>query len=242
MNIVWTELSKIVQAVMETGGRSLTAAIEAIGRTLSAPFDSEKRRQVSFTVAMIALSAKMAKADGVVTFDEIRAFEELFVIPSNERKNVARLFNLAKQDVAGFESYAKKLGELCRDSQGDCALLEDIVDGLFHIAKADGLIHEGELAYLQRVAEVFAISPAQFRRIKSRHVIEDTADPYYILGVNPEDSLDDIKQAYRRQIRDTHPDRLMARGVPAEFIKIANDRLAALNSAFALIEEERLAS
>jgi DnaJ like chaperone protein len=238
MSNIWTDIAAFVQSVVETGGRTLSGALERIGRTINAPFDTEARRQVTFTVAMIALSAKMAKADGIVTFDEIQAFEELFTIPKEQRKNVARLFNLAKQDVAGFESYARQLGKLCRKDGGDCTLLEDIVDGLFHIAKADGVIHERELDYLQRVADVFEIAARDFRRIKSRHLFADNSDPYNILGVDPADTLDQIKKIYRKQVFETHPDQLMSRGVPEEFLKIANDRLAVLNAAYATIEKE----
>jgi DnaJ like chaperone protein len=185
---------------------------------------------------MIALSAKMAKADGVVTGDEITAFKQLFEIPDAERRNVARLFNLAKQDVAGFEAYARKIAGLFAEG---AEIFEDIVDGLFHIAKADGMVHEDELAFIARVAQVFGLSEAAFARISSRHVVPEEGDPYLILGIDRAASNDDVKRHYRRIVQETHPDKLMARGVPAEFIAIATAKLAALNGAYDRIRQER---
>nr|WP_205838408.1 MULTISPECIES: DnaJ family molecular chaperone [unclassified Labrenzia] len=184
---------------------------------------------------MIALSAKMAKADGVVTTDEIIAFRELFDVPPNEERNVARLFNLAQEDIAGFEVYAKKLADLF---PYDRKTLLDILDGLFHIAKADGVVHESEIGYLSRVAEVFGIDDREFSRILARHVRND-GNPYEVLGLGPEASDGELKSHYRREVQETHPDRLIARGVPEEFVRIANDRLAALNEAWAKICAER---
>lgn len=215
---------------------AISGVIEAV-RTVFAG-DPETRRRVAFSVAMIALSAKMAKADGVVTPDEVVAFQEIFEIPHKEGRNVARLYNLAKQDVAGYESYASKMAELCGSGEPNCLVLEDILDGLFHIAKADGVLHEKEQAFLARVAEIFLVDEPHFEQILARHVYDSHRDPYAVLGLNPGTSLDEIKRRYRHLVRESHPDRLIARGVPEEFLAIANDRMAALNEAFAAIEKD----
>lgn len=207
----------------------LTGAVRSLG-------SGDRQKSVAFTVAMIALSAKMAKADGVVTADEIRAFKELFDVPEGEERNVARLFNLAKQDVAGFDAYARRVAELYPE---DPATLEDIVDGLFHIAKADNYVHEAELAYLQEIAEIFGIEAARFEQIQARHVRRDGIDPYAVLGVAVTAGDDEIKKHYRTLVTETHPDQLIARGVPEEFVRIANDRLAAINDAWNRIRVER---
>ena len=203
--------------------------------------DPQTRRRVAFSVAMIALSAKMAKADGIVTPDEVVAFQELFEIPDKEARNVARLYNLAKQDVAGFDSYASKMADLCHADGTDGRILEDILDGLFHIAKADGVLHEKEQNFLARVAEIFGVSEMTFEQIVARHTYETTHDPYAVLGLPRETPFDDIKH-YRKLVSDAHPDRLIARGVPEEFLAIANSRMAALNLAFAAIEKEQQAA
>lgn len=196
----------------------------------------EGRRRVAFSVALIALAAKMAKADGVVTRSEVDAFRDLFAVPAGEEANVRRLFDLAKQDVAGFETYAHRIRGLYPDGE---AALEDIVDGLFEIAKADGLVHERELGFLSRVAEIFGIDEAGFERIAARHVRERRRDPYKVLGISPKARDGEIKRHYRRLVAEHHPDRLIARGVPEEFVRIANDRLAAINEAYGRIARER---
>lgn len=215
---------------------AISGVIEAV-RTVFAG-DPETRRRVAFSVAMIALSAKMAKADGIVTPDEVVAFQDIFEIPHKEGRNVSRLYNLAKQDVAGYESYAAKMAELCGSGKANCLILEDILDGLFHIAKADGVLHEKEQAFLSRVAEIFRVEESHFEQIVARHMYHSVRDPYAVLGIARTAALDEIKRRYRHLVSESHPDRLIARGVPEEFLAIANDRMAALNDAYATIEKD----
>ena len=120
---------------------------------------------------MIALSAKMAKADGVVTQDEVRAFQEIFAVPADEARNVARLYEIANKDIAGFEAYAEQMAEMCGSGRENCAMLAEILDGLFYIATADGVLHEREGDFLKRIAEIFKIDDAHYRSILARHVI-----------------------------------------------------------------------
>jgi DnaJ like chaperone protein len=171
----------------------------------------------------------------VVTGDEEIAFLDVFEIPRGEERNVARLFNLAKQDVAGFEVYAARLAGLFPDDQ---EIRVDILDVLFHIAKADGVVHEHEVAYLARVAEIFGLEPREFDRILARHTRQG-ADPYLVLGLETSAGDDEVRRHYRRLVSENHPDRLIARGVPEEFVRIANDRMAAINAAYSQISAER---
>ncbi|MBG6145054.1 J domain-containing protein [Roseibium album] len=226
---VWSSIGSIVSSIGTGGAQIIDRLVQLV---LARP---EGTNSVGFTVAMIALSAKMAKADGVVTTDEVLAFRELFDVPPSEERNVSRLFNLAQEDVAGFEVYAKKLADLF---PYDHKTLLDILDGLFHIAKADGVVHESEVGYLSKVAEVFGLDEREFGKVLARHVRND-GNPYVVLGLGPEASDADLKSHYRREVQETHPDRLIARGVPEEFVRIANDRLAALNDAWAKIRAER---
>lgn len=231
---------RLSQFVSIAASGAISGVIEAVRTVFEG--DPQTRRRVAFSVAMIALSAKMAKADGIVTPDEVVAFQEIFEIPDKEARNVARLYNLAKQDVAGFDSYASKMADLCHADGTDGRILEDILDGLFHIAKADGVLHEKEQNFLARVAEIFDVSEVTFEQIVARHTYETTHDPYAVLGLPRETPFDDIKKHYRKLVSDAHPDRLIARGVPEEFLAIANSRMAALNLAFAAIAKEKQAA
>lgn len=235
--------SRLFDAIGETAATASNAfsgIVEAV-RTVFAG-DPETRRRVAFSVAVIALSAKMAKADGIVAPEEVRAFQEIFAIPEAEAANVARLYNLAKQDVAGYQAYAQRVAGMCGSGGANCAMLEDVLDGLFHIAKADGLIHDKELEFIANVADIFQVDDAHFDRILARHVHPDGINPYAILGLPETASFEDAKKRYRSLASESHPDRLRARGVPDEFLSIANDRMAALNDAFALIEKARAAA
>jgi len=198
--------------------------------------DRESDPGVTFTIAVVALAGKMARADGVVTEEEFEVFRQVFGVPQEEQANVQRIFNLARQDIAGYEHYA---GQIARLFMGNPAMLEDILDGLFEIAKADGVLHPGEAAFLERVAEIFGFAPGEFRRIRASHFAPELTDPYVILGLSYVADDDELKQTYRRLVRENHPDSLMARGVPPEFIKLANDKLAAINNAYEKIKQER---
>jgi DnaJ like chaperone protein len=194
---------------------------------------------IAFTIAMIALAAKMAKADGVVTDEEVAAFDRVFRVPPAEQASVRRFFDLARGDTAGYETYA---AQIARIYAGQPAVLEDILDGLFEIAAADGVLHPDEGTFLERVAEIFGFAPGEFRRIRASHFLPDAADPYVVLGVGFDASDDEIKRTYYRLVRENHPDSLMARGVPPEFVKLANDKLAAINGAYDKILAERARS
>ncbi|WP_299860764.1 DnaJ family molecular chaperone [uncultured Hoeflea sp.] len=231
---------RLFDAIGETASTAFSGVVEAV-RTVFAG-DPETRRKVAFSVAVIALSAKMAKADGIVAPEEVRAFQEIFAIPQAEAGNVARLYNLAKQDVAGYEAYAERVAGMCGNGGANCAMLEDVLDGLFHIAKADGLIHHKELEFIAHVADIFQVDEPHFDRILARHVHPDGIDPYAVLGLADAAPFDEVKKRYRSLAADSHPDRLRARGVPEEFLAIANDRMAALNAAFAAIEKSRAAA
>ncbi len=196
----------------------------------------QPERQIAFTIGVIALSAKLAKADGVVTRDEVSAFKRVFKVPTGEEKNVARVFDLARKHAHGYEPYARQIGGLFRDNP---PVLEELLDCLFHIAQADGRVSEDELDYLRSVADLFGLSRQSFDRIRAENIGADKADPYQILGVPHTASDEEVRAAYKQLVRENHPDKLIAAGMPEEFITVANDKLAAINAAYDRIEKER---
>lgn len=231
---IWNRIGDFIQRLSSSTAAGVADMVEAVHSLFAG--DPELRRKVAFSVALIALSAKMAKADGVVTQNEVRAFQAIFEIPPQEARNVARLYDLAKQDTAGFETYARQMAKLCGNGGPNCMMLEDILDGLFHIATADGVLHEREEGFLHRVAELFSIEEDHYQTIRSRHVALGAADPYVVLGIERGRPLAEVKRHYRRLVAENHPDRLVGRGLPQEFIAIATTRLAAINAAYDLIE------
>jgi len=204
--------------------------IDREGALLGAP-----PRDVVFATGLVALSAKMAKSDGVVVRSEVDAFERVVDVPPSEHDRVTRLFDLAKATTDGFESYARQIAAAFRDER---QLLEDVLDGLFHVAKADGAVHEAEFGYVQRVASLFGFEGREFERIAARHV-RRAEDPYEILGADRGMTDSELKAHYRRLVAENHPDREIARGLPSECVKIATARLAAINEAWDRIAAER---
>ena len=209
----------------------------ATGEGLGTLFDSLRRnpeRSVGFTIAVIALGAKMAKADGLVTRDEVAAFRRVFTIPKGEEASAAKVFDLARQDVAGFDAYARKIRAMFKPSDRDVMI--DLMEGLFHIAVADRQFHPAEEMFLRSVAQIFGLDDPCFRSLRARHVQDD---PYAVLGVDPSAPDAAVRKAWRVAVKASHPDVMIARGVPAEAVKLAEDRLRALNAAWEEISKAR---
>lgn len=223
---VWTRIADALSALAQGQGLS------AIFDTLRSP----PERTAAFAIAVIALGAKMAKADGLVTRDEVTAFREVFYIPKAEETNAARVYDLARQDIAGFEEYAHKIRAMFGAAEDT---LTDLFEGLFHIALADGAYHPGEDEFLIRIAAIFGFSDQTFSRLRAQFVPDATRDPFDVLGVDPALPLDDIKAVWRKLVLDSHPDRMLARGVPAEAMQLAEKRLIAINQAWNAIQDLR---
>jgi DnaJ like chaperone protein len=208
----------------------------------AAPDDRDKKldqlaeNQVAFTVGVIVLGAKMAKADGVVTADEVNAFKAAFKVSNAEMKQAARVFNLAKRDVTGYEACAEQLVIVFK---GNRKLLGDVLEGLFHIAKADEALHPQEEQFLGQVAKRFGFTDTEFRSIRARHVVDAKRNPYEVLGLEPSVSNEELKSHYRALVADNRPEKLIARGVPEEFVTIAIEKVASINEAYDAIAKQR---
>jgi len=200
------------------------------------PLSQQPDNEVPFTLGVIALSAKMAKADGHVTRDEVEAFKDAFKVSPGEMKEAARAFNLAKWDATGYEVLASELVDLFK---GNRKLLEDVLEGLFHIAKADEEVHPREDQFLGQVAKLFGFTDAEFSHIKARHVVAAKRNPYEVLGVDSSISDEELKRHYCKLMVDNDPDNLFARGVPVEFVAIATEKVAAIKTAYEAIAKER---
>lgn len=195
---------------------------------------------VGFSIAFIALAAKLAKSDGEVTRDEVAMFRRIFLIPPGEERNAARVYNLCRQETTGFRDYARRLrGIVGRHPQAE-AILADVLDGLFHVAMADGAFHPEEEAFLREVHAVFGLPEREWAANLARHV-PDHWDPWAVLGLEPGTEPRRIRLAWRRLVRENHPDRLVARGLPPDMVQLANARLADINRAYAALAGPRAA-
>lgn len=225
---IWTQLLQTGRALFELDGEADPLAEGAD----CAPDPND----VGFTAAVVGLGAKLAAADGVVSDDEVMVFARVFRAAPEDAPAVRRVFNLARQTVRGYEAYARRIGRKYRNRP---CLLESVLDGLFEIALADGVVREEELDYLHTVSKAFGFDEATFRRIKASHIGADREDPYHILGVPYDAEFSDIRRVYRRLMADNHPDRVVANGAPREFEQAAQIKAAAITSAYARIKAER---
>jgi DnaJ like chaperone protein len=223
---IWTRITEVVSALV------------ARGEGLLALFERRRRpeRGVAFTIAVIGLGAKMAKADGLVRPAEVAAFRQVFQIDRADEAAAAGVFNLARQDVAGYESYARQIARMFRREP---QVLEDVLEGLFQIALADGRYHEGEEAYLHTVGRIFGISEASFTHIENRHLEGHRDDPWEVLGLPRDADLQTARARWRELVRMHHPDKMIARGLPPETVNLANARIAAINRAWGEISARR---
>jgi DnaJ like chaperone protein len=190
---------------------------------------SPERRRVAFTIAAIALAAKMARADGEASAAEFATFQRLFVVDDGEAANARRFYELAQQSVAGFEAYAEQAATLIGPGS---PLLEDLLDALWLIAAVDGF-DPRELDYLDKVAARLGFDAAAAARVRTRHTAPAEDDPWAILGVDPGADAATLRRAYHALVKEYHPDRHLAEGVPAEFIRVAEARMAVINTAYA---------
>lgn len=193
-------------------------------------------RQIGFTIGVIALGAKMARVDGEVSDDEIAAFRAFFQVPPGEEANVQRFFDLAKRDAGGFETYARQVAALFPDAP---EILENVIEGLFSIAQADGEIDAAEADYLAKVARLFGLESSRFERAKAAALGVMECEPCIVLGIDPLATDEQIREAWLRQVRANHPDKLMAQGLPEEAIAVANRKLALINDAYDRLRRQR---
>ena len=197
---------------------------------------ADETKQTAFAIAVIVLSAKMAKADGTVTRDEIAAFREVFHIPPDEMKNVGRLFDQSRKDAIGYEPYAE---QVARMFQQNPTVLEELLGGLFHIARADGIVHPAEISFLEDVAQIFGLDETTFERLRAAHVGAAKSDPYAVLGIARDASDAEGRTTWRKLTREHHPDTLIAQGMPQDFVDVATDEMATINEAYDRIAKQR---
>lgn len=223
-----TSIESVFGRISSIFGAQAGTSIEAVR--------PEQHHHVAFTIAVVALGAKMAKADGLVTPDEVKAFKQVFTVAPEDMAHVGQVYDLARQDTAGFEAYAQQLARLFKDNE---TLLRDVLEGLFHVASADGVLHPAEDQYLAEVARLFGFTQSEYQLTRAHFFTNSDTDPYSVLGLTLEATKEEIRAAYRHRVRENHPDRYIARGLPAEAIEIANRKLAAINEAYSVIAQER---
>ena len=197
--------------------------------------NSQQKQQI-FALSIIVLSAKLAKSDGKVTVDEVNAFKEKFNVPKNELPKVAKIFNEAKKEVYGYKQIADQIGILFADNK---VILEELLNNLFYIAASDGKVSLSEIEMLKSISKSFNFTENEYQRIFQLSLKNNQSDPYKILGVSRQDDDLTIRKKWITLNKEHHPDNLIAKGMPKEFIKRSNEELATINLAYEKIKDIR---
>ena len=200
----------------------------------SGGFRSFAQPQQIFALSLIVLSAKLSKADGQVSREELIAVKDKLKIPESELDQVGKIFNKAKEESTGYEPYAKQIAEVYR---GNMNVLEEVINTLFYIAEADGNISDNELIMIEDIARIFGLNQAQINGIKESRKSSDKLNPYIVLESKPDDSLEEIRKRYIKLSKEHHPDLLLSKGVPQEVINESKAKMRAVNSAWDKIQK-----
>jgi len=190
--------------------------------------------QQIFAISLVILTAKLAKADGQVSKEELIAIKEKLKVPDHEIDQVGKIFNKAKEDSLGYEPYAKQIAQIY---QNNPAVLDEVINILFYIAESDGKVSNSELAMIKNIAQIFNLTDIQFEGIKESRKGSDKLNPYIVLGCTSNDDFATIRKKYLQLSKEHHPDALISKGVPKEVIEESKKKMRAINSAFDKIEK-----
>ena len=197
-------------------------------------FRSFAQPQQVFALSLIVLSAKLSKADGQVSREELIAVKDKLKIPENELDQVGKIFNQAKQENTGYEPYAKQIAQIYK---GNINVLEEVINILFYIAEADGNVSDSELRMIEHIAKIFGLNEAQINSIKESRKSSDKINPYIVLESNPSDDIQTIRKRYLKLSKEHHPDLLLNKGVPKEVIEESKKKMRSINSAWNQIQK-----
>ena len=200
----------------------------------SRQYKSLSNSQEVFALSLIVLSAKLSKADGQVSKEELIAVKEKLQIPESEIDQVAKIFNKAKEESTGYEPYAKQISEIYK---GNLNVLEEVINVLFYIAEADGEVSNNEQVMIQNIAYIFGLTQSQFESIQESRKSSDKLNPYIVLESSPDDDLQTIRKKYIKLSKEHHPDLLISKGVPVEVINESKNKMRSINSAWDQIQK-----
>ncbi|WP_089698682.1 TerB family tellurite resistance protein [Candidatus Pelagibacter communis] len=205
-----------------------------ISRAKGSINNSFAQPQQIFALSLIVLSAKLSKADGQVSKEELIAVKDKLKIPENEIDQVGKIFNKAKNESTGYKPYAEQIAQIYR---GNLNVLEEVINILFYIAEADGNISQAELVMIEDIARIFGLSKSQFNSLKESRKSSDKLNPYIVLESNPDDSLTEIRKRYIKLSKEHHPDLLLSKGVPPEVIEESKKKMRSINSAWDQVQK-----
>ena len=197
-------------------------------------FSAAAQGQKVFALSLIVLSAKLSKADGQVSREELIAVKDKLKIPDKELDQVGKIFNKAKEESIGYEPYAKQIAHFYK---GHINVLEEVINTLFYIAEADGNVSNEEFKMIHHISQIFGLNEIEFNGIIEGRKSSDKLNPYVVLESKPDDNITDIRKKYLKLSKEHHPDLLLSRGVPQEVIDESKSKMRAINSAWDQVQK-----
>ncbi len=204
----------------------------------SSEFEPVEKTQAAYFISLFSILGKMSKIDGVVTKDEIKVVQNVInrlSMVEDERKFARRVFNEAKNSMYTIEDFASQLHRIIHNQP---TLVISFFNLLFEIAAADGRMHQNEENALKSVQSIFRISDRQYDNIKA--VYFGNIDKHYrVLNCTPNSTNEEIKSNYKKLVKDFHPDKIISKGLPEEFVEFAEGRFREIQESYEIIAKER---
>ena len=203
-------------------------------------FTLNEQNQAAFFTALFACLAKLAKADGYVSKEEIEKvdsyIENRFKFEKQQRQFAIQIFNKAKDDTVTYEEYASQLSGLLGKNKNALVVFYEL---LFELAFSDGVLDDNEEILLRKTTHIFGLDPGLFEDLKSRF-LNTTSSPYKTLGVDENMTLSEIKKVYQKKRREFHPDTLTSKGLPDELMERAKEKFVEIQNAYEEIQRKKV--
>lgn len=228
-------------------GRNFDRGIKVTGRQGAFGAAQQERIQAAFFTTTFSVMGYIAKADGRVTPDEISAAESIMArmqLDAQQRKAAIELFNAGKHRDFQLHAVLAQFRQECHRRRN---LVQMFLEIQIATAMADGHFHASEKRALFDIGEQLGFDRAAiehlFSFIDSGAAMDSgkssLADAYEILGVSRDASDAEVKKAYRRLMNQHHPDKLAAKGLPEEMMKLATEKTQEIKSAYEQIKKSR---
>ncbi|MGD9020019.1 MAG: co-chaperone DjlA [Desulfuromonadales bacterium] len=209
------------------------------GLAESGRLTGQEQRQAVFFTATFAMLGKMAKADGRVCQNEIsvvRSFmHDKLQLDGPAQQFAISVFNEAKDNDTSFEDYARQFGQVFHHEP---QLRMMFYEMLFTMALADDVLHPAEESILRAAPNLLGLHGDVFATVK-RQFVSDLSHHYAVLGLDNNAELPEVKKAYRKLVSEYHPDKVVSKGLPEDFIKFAEEKFREINEAYEAIQSSR---
>lgn len=201
---------------------------------------AEEQVRTAYFVCFFSSLAKIAKADGKITKDEIDAVKNIFKdfeLDEQQKESAIQIFNEAKNNTSTIKEYTDQLAKLIEYERETG---EGFLRYFFDIASSDGNISDAELALLYEAENSFRLRQGTVDELIGNNQSAENEkmsfeEAYSLLGCSSTMTEKEIKSVYRKKCNDFHPDKLHSKNLPPEFIKFANQETAKINEAYKII-------